>query len=338
MFKRSKSALIGMLAVAIMLAGAAGLALKAPDAIQASGSDGLSISALAGAVELTWPTSDASDIEGYVVLRTDGDGRSEIAEVDHHPWVDELSHWDRDVDSDEDYRYEVVEIRSDMAGSGSPTTSEGNTPLPPDDLALSADHNGRNFTITLGWTLQNHHDVDTTKYQIQRSMRNSASADWNWANGSITSHDPTNSDHQSSGWFEFADSDLPTGNHGGKTVTYRISRIHGSDEGADSNPVSIKLPTLRPQNVTAELNGNNVDVSWDAPSSPNVNGYTVYRKVRGNQNPWSEVGTTEANSTSFADSSAPSGETYRYRVVANHEEGDSRKSGYADVSIPAAAD
>jgi hypothetical protein len=91
---------------------------------------------------------------------------------------------------------------------------------------------------------------------------------------------------------------------------------------------SLAVPDA-PANLTATESTSTVDVDWDAPAgdggSP-ITGYTVYRD--GNA-----IGTTDAGTTSFQDTSAPaSSQAHTYKVTAENAVGSSADSN-TDTAI-----
>ena len=165
-------------------------------------------------------------------------------------------------------------------------------------------------------------------------MRDSDADAWSWVNVHVVTFDPTDSEEQSSGWFEYTDNELPRGSLEGKTVSYRALRVVYSEEGSESNPVSVTLPTLMPQNVAASQVAAGVALSWDAPSAEGVTGYKVLRQLPGLLNaPYTVHLTTDASTTSVIDDDTLVGLTYKYRVFATYEEGNSRKSAGVQIAL-----
>lgn len=88
-----------------------------------------------------------------------------------------------------------------------------------------------------------------------------------------------------------------------------------------SNSISGVVPTVSSVKVTAS----GVKVSWPAVTYANT--YNIYRKVGGK---YTKVGTVPSGTTTFTDTTAASGTTYRYRIKAFN---DSSSSAYSD-SVP----
>jgi len=102
----------------------------------------------------------------------------------------------------------------------------------------------------------------------------------------------------------YSDSDLPNGNY-----SYQVYAVYG---GGNSNPGNIQEVTVtqayQPQSAELVLTGNNVLISWTAPSDQQfLTGYLVYRD--------SGLIATLGNQLSYTDSGLDNGD-YGYGVIA----------------------
>lgn len=85
-----------------------------------------------------------------------------------------------------------------------------------------------------------------------------------------------------------------------------------------------------PENVKASVSGvANAKIKWS--SVEGAKKYTIYR-VTSKKGKYKKVGTSK--STSFKNKDLTRGKTYYFKVVANGEDSNSKKSVYAKVSIP----
>ncbi|MBO7618631.1 MAG: gliding motility-associated C-terminal domain-containing protein [Bacteroidales bacterium] len=114
--------------------------------------------------------------------------------------------------------------------------------------------------------------------------------------------------------------------------------IHAKDDGTPVSLTNIKTVTInvmgpKVQNLSAEVQGNNVMLSWMAYPCPNAVTLLVYRKAGcdGYEPDACETGIREGyqliatlndvNSTSYSDFDLPQGMAYEYRVLAQFPDG-----------------
>ncbi len=101
------------------------------------------------------------------------------------------------------------------------------------------------------------------------------------------------------------------------------------------NEVGQRTPPDPPTDLTASAAEGRVDLSWTASDSADVSGYRVYRDTApidsaAGPSGRTPLGTTDASTTSFVDSSVTGGTTYYYRATAVDDEG--TESGFSDES------
>ena len=90
------------------------------------------------------------------------------------------------------------------------------------------------------------------------------------------------------------------------------------------------LPT-QPLSLSATASGNNISLSWNAPSSNGGTSVTGYRIQRSTDNKnWSTL-VSNSNSTtrSYSDNNLPAGTTYYYRVAAHNAVSEAHGSSYS---------
>ena len=114
--------------------------------------------------------------------------------------------------------------------------------------------------------------------------------------------------------------------------------VHAKDDGAPVSLTNVKTVTInvmgpKVQNLSAEVQGNNVMLSWMAYPCPNAVTLLVYRKAGcdGYEPDACETGIREGyqliatlndvNSTSYSDFDLPQGMAYEYRVLAQFPDG-----------------
>ncbi len=85
------------------------------------------------------------------------------------------------------------------------------------------------------------------------------------------------------------------------------------------------IPLDPPTNLTAAVSGSNVTLTWDAPSTKTLLGYSVYRdNVKVNVSP--------VNNTTYTDQNVSAG-NHVYQVSAVYTQGESPRTGYVEVFI-----
>jgi fibronectin type 3 domain-containing protein len=112
---------------------------------------------------------------------------------------------------------------------------------------------------------------------------------------------------------------VDTGLNEGTTYYYRVRALGSTSSGYTASVSATTRPTAV-STVTAAASGTSqINLSWT-----NVNGETGYRIERStDQSKWTQVGTTGANVTTFANTGLTAGTRYYYRVIALNSAGSS---------------
>src|SRR5579875_1736448 len=119
--------------------------------------------------------------------------------------------------------------------------------------------------------------------------------------------------------------------------TYSVVALLGAAESLPSPPVPVMhadtFPPAVPTGVTALATPDSIDVSWQRVTSPNLQGYYVYRSVNGG--PFTRQGGLLAV-PSYSDRNVEHGKTYRYAISSLSQKGfESAKSApSAEVTFP----
>jgi hypothetical protein len=96
-------------------------------------------------------------------------------------------------------------------------------------------------------------------------------------------------------------------------------------------PSEDEQPVLPPTNVRAvALPDGDVNVSWDASSSPTINGYNLYRRIVGHGSP-KRLNDTRILDTKYEDEGTEPATSYEYRVTAVNSKG--KESRFTAVVI-----
>ena len=129
----------------------------------------------------------------------------------------------------------------------------------------------------------------------------------------------------------------------GKTYTYRVRALRGTDKSDDSNEASHTVPEaptaeeLRPTGLTVTAADTGLALSWNAPAKKvdEVTGYAIFRKKTGEDSLTTLVAGTESTDTSYNDTTATeAGKTYTYTVRANRGAVQSQDSNEAEYILP----
>ncbi len=250
-------------------------------------------------VDLTW-TDNSTDESGFVIYRNG----AEIERVS----LNVTSYSDRSsLSCGQVYTYEVSAINIDgESGTAMDTVTTPVCPPPaPSDLETLAV--GTN-DITLGWTDNSAlPDKQEEGFDVQRSPNGV-----NWVTVTTTAADVTS----------FMDAGLPCDT----IYYYRIRAFNVSGESFSNVHMTATMsctPTS-PLNLTATpISQTQVDLAWS-----DVFGEEAYHVERGltNIGPWTEIGTTLADVTTYSDLTVLCGTTYFYRVKARNAGGFSEPS------------
>lgn len=126
---------------------------------------------------------------------------------------------------------------------------------------------------------------------------------------------------------------------GSTTYYYRVTASNEIGDSAPSNVVSARtlgIPAAPATLAATARSTTQIDLNWSNVSEEN--GYKVQRSTA-STGPWSQIGTTAANVTIFANTGLVNNTTYYYRVIAYNSVGDSPPSPIAsaktgDVTAP----
>lgn len=218
------------------------------------------------------------------------------------------------------YRYQVVAHRDDD-GSGSPCDSgvspaaqaeivDADLPAAPSDLTAVAD--SITGAITLAWTDQADNEAG---FIVQRQVVGGA---WDLAYATVAA-DQTG----------YMDTGLIAG-----TYTYRIVATNSHGDSAPSNAASAAIvqsvPT-DPTNLTATVNGFDIDLSW-RDNSDNENAFVIEQRIDSGAFAVL-VNDLAPNTDTYTDAGLAPMHTYTYRVKAVNSFGDSAWTNEADQTI-----
>ena len=263
---------------------------------------GLTATAGNGAIDLSWSTPTAGMPDTYRVERqTFNDEWTNVADTAT------TSHSDDTAQRNTAYRYRV-QHRNQYGGST--WAKSGNVTLlavpgRPTGLVAAVDGNDN----ILSWTGPEDSIIDG--YRVRHRI---ADADWNLLAESVDSTD-----------YRHVDAAADVTHH------YAVQAHNSAGNGPWSEPTSATriTPPDVPQNVSAQLDGNDIVVSWERPDTVHISGYTV-RHQAGDETPVDSERLPESQ-TNFRMADVAGDVAYRIAVRAHNDAGDSPWSN--DVEI-----
>ena len=126
----------------------------------------------------------------------------------------------------------------------------------------------------------------------------------------------------------------------GSTYLYSvIANGQGGTTSTRTTALSVTVPYQAPvavASVTATTNLTSVSVSWPASTGPNLTGYTVVRSSDGGTT-WTTLTTVGAGTASYTDTTATSGVSYLYGIIATGQGNttSARTATTATTTLPA---
>jgi fibronectin type 3 domain-containing protein len=114
---------------------------------------------------------------------------------------------------------------------------------------------------------------------------------------------------------------------------YRVRASNSGGDSAYSNNASATLLPAAPSSLTASaVSSSEIDLFW-ADNSDNELVFKIERSSDGGAT-FTEIATTAANVTTYADTGLTNSSTYYYRVRASNASGDSAYSNTASATLP----
>ena len=263
---------------------------------------GLTATAGDGAIDLSWQAPTAGTVAGYRVQRQDEQGDwTTLADTT------EASHSDGAAQANVQYRYRV-QHRNQYGGSAwseSGPVTLVTAPGAPTGLTATVEGNDN----VLVWTAPGSPFIDG--YRVRHRT---GEGDWN-----ALAQDVTDTAYR----HEDAQADV--------IHRYAVQAHNQGGDGSWSDPASATriTPPGVPQNVSAQLDGNDILITWTRPDTVHVSGYTV-RHQAGDAAPQKSRRLPESQ-TSFRMDEVTGDVTHRIAVQAHNDAGDSPWS--TDVEI-----
>ncbi|MBQ6116230.1 MAG: DUF2436 domain-containing protein, partial [Oscillospiraceae bacterium] len=258
-----------------------------------------------GKIIVTWSAAENADC--YMVAR----------QVAGSPWVilssdvTGTSFEDSTVEAGQSYIY-LVEGRNSH-GYGDYTLSESVTfaaSKPGDIVSVTATAEPELITVT--WPEAEY----AARYVVARQV--SGASGWTVLDNDVTEN-------------LYEDDDVEAG----KTYRYRVRAYNAQGSGAAANSEYVTVPASKPGDivsVTAAASAGKITVSW--PAAEYAARYAVARQVLGSGS-WKSLA-TDVTDTSFEDTTAEAGKSYRYRVRAYNDQGSGGAADSAYVTALAA--
>ncbi|MCY3714372.1 MAG: fibronectin type III domain-containing protein [Gemmatimonadetes bacterium] len=214
---------------------------------------------------------------------------------------------------------------SDYSGEASATTQAPSPPpATPSGLSATATSSSQ---IDLTWTDESDNEDG---FKVERKLSTESDADFSQI-GMTVANDTT-----------YTDSGLSPST----TYVYRVRAFNDSGDsgysGTDlaTTPSASNLPKAPSSLSASAVSSSRINLSW-TDNSDNETGFKIERKLMSaSDSTFSQIGRTNANGTTYSDSSLDEGTGYKYRVRAYNDSGNSVYSGTASatthVTIPSA--
>ena len=298
----------------------------------------LETSAQHDSVTLTWTASTDSTVTHYAVLRRNpAVDPSQTFHVIEPDTGNVNSHTDSTVAASTKYIYRVKSVSptgvsrwsgysavttpAEPPSTATPEPTATATPAPdPADLAptnLQAESAAQGVLLT--WTAPAEDTGSITGYYVIRQPTGDTPG---YAVIIFTeSTGPTYTDS----------ADLPKGG----TYTYEVQAARGTSTSRKSNQASVEIKDPAPSNLTAEVQGNSVILTWNPPTMAptSVTGYEILRATDGGD-PATLTANSGSKDTAYTDSTPVRGHTYTYRIKVLRDQEKSGASNEAKVEYP----
>jgi fibronectin type 3 domain-containing protein len=270
------------------------------DVVPPAAPTGVSATAGADAITLSWPLGAESDLDLYRIFRgtTPGGPYTPIATVEA-PGTGPVTYDDATAALDTPYFYVVraVDLRGNESGDSNEASAEIDTiaPAAPTGLTATADAD----SILLSWTLGPEADIETYKV-----FRGAASGGPYAEIASLPA--------PASGPVTFDDTTASPG----VPFFYVVRAVDGAaNVSPNSNEATATVPAGLPAPTGLIATGFNraVGLSWDAV--PGAVGYCVYRQDAP-ECPFVKITPTPVATTAYTDTPLTNGQTYCYKVTA----------------------
>ena len=265
--------------------------------------DGITASAAGGAVNLAWQAPERGSVLSYRVERQTGGGDwTRVADTAGTSHTDHLA----TPDSTHVYR---VQNRNAHGGSAW-TLSEAVATLrvPGQPVSLTAQQSGENISVT--WQAPGTGRVDG--YHLRY--------------GPDETGEFTNTDFPAS-QTSFVHGD----NQEGVRYGYQVRAYNQAGNGpwSDTATATRINPPGTPENLSANLDGDDILLSWERPGSVSVDGYTV--RHRAGDGEYVHSAKLNAEQTSFRLTDVQGGVLHRLSVRAHNRSGESPWSDEAEI-------
>ncbi len=263
---------------------------------------GLTATVGEGVIDLSWSAPTAGTVAGYRLERRDEQGGwQDPADVTQN------SHSDDTAQANVEYRYRVQHRNRHGGSTWAESEPVTMISLPGRPAGLTATVEGDDNV--LAWTAPDSPFIDG--YRVRHAT---GDGDWHKLAEAITG---TTYRH------EGAQADV--------THRYAVQAHNSAGNGPWSDPASATrvTPPAVPQNVSAEIDGDDIVLTWERPGTVHVNGYTVSHQA-GDADPVESDLIPEAQ-TAFRLTDATGDVAYRIAVRAHNDAGDSPWS--EDVEI-----
>ena len=286
---------------------------------------GLTATAAAESVQLSWDDPQDDSITHYKVLRRNTlPGVNErIQTINANTGSSATSYTDSTVEAETRSKYRIVAVnaegqsrRSAAATVTTPAESSDNGNPPGQVQDANATQDSAESPVNISWASVN----GATAYQVKRETTTNLSADpvITDVDAPTTSHDDSNTEYDTEYLYR-----VRADNDDGYGEWSDLDRITTAREpGTPAAPARVELSEADPGSVV---------ITWqDPPGDEEVDGYRVYRNTVAT-NTDQQLGTTDGTTTTYTDNTVAEETWYTYWIVAHNNVGDSPQSTWQSI-------
>ena len=124
----------------------------------------------------------------------------------------------------------------------------------------------------------------------------------------------------------------------GVKYIYKVKARNSEQVSKGSNRLTLRPPLPRPTNLSGEVSGDTISLSWDAPTSETVTGYQILRRrPKLEEKPLQVLVEDTGNTdTTYTDAEVEDGVKYIYRVAAVNGRGPGKRSNRTKLTMEVA--
>ena len=264
-------------------------------------------------IKLTWTvpsdTGGATTITYRILRGTTDDPLNVVGEV-----VNEFENVDDTATSGTTYYYRILAVTA--IGEGplmEPVmVTAGGVPAQVTDVTITTGNN----MVTLTWTAPDDGGSPITQYVILRGIFETGLAEIGRVEGTVLTYSDDTAEN-------------------GKSYFYKVYALNAIGGGAQSESISAtpRGPPPAPGVLEAKVKGDNIVLTWTAPTAGNTASVTGYKIYRGDSELELVLLEEVGNVNSYTDDDVKANKPYYYKVLATSDSGDGDMSRLADAKV-----